>query len=96
MQEPNWEAHARVNTYLSEHWRQCYFRLLGKKIAEGKIVKGHVATPKDAEVEVKRLRQALGEMVGAWEGYDSDCARDFEGHARLEKAAEESRRLLNA
>jgi hypothetical protein len=29
----------------ADHWRNCYFRLLGQKIQDGKVVRGHVSTP---------------------------------------------------
>lgn len=49
----------------AEHWRACYHRLLGKKLEEGKVVRGHVATPPDVVAELARCRKSLAGLLKA-------------------------------
>lgn len=44
--------------------------------------------------EVQHLRGILYAIADAWEYYDADCSRDFEGHDRLEKLVKEFRDLM--
>lgn len=47
---------AEIFSKQAEHWEACYWRLMGRKKADGKIVPGHVATPPDTVRELARRR----------------------------------------
>lgn len=47
---------AEIFSKQAEHWEACYWRLMGQKKADGKIVPGHVATPPDTVRELARRR----------------------------------------
>lgn len=70
----------------ADHWRGCYWRLMGKKIHDGKIVPGHVATPKSAKRDNetwrglarywRRMAHDFGGPVAVIERLERDGVRD--------------------
>lgn len=47
---------AEIFAKQAAHWEACYWRLMGRKKADGKIVPGHVATPPDTVAQLARRR----------------------------------------